>query len=179
MDRRVLITAAIVLAACGHTPEPVAVVNPARGLRSLTADSTEVTAIALAAAGEVRPGAMPKALFAGVYVDGKKAVKASTEVAHANGFALVARPRAPKMTCTLKGPDGQTREMQCPREVVASAPSVYVFDEVRATADSAYVGMSEVTPDATKANCITLLRRMKAWSVEKSTPIGDARQCGK
>lgn len=182
MKSSILIAAAIAMTACTHAPAPAPAVaaDPARGVRNLTADSAEVLAIAMEAANEIRPsGGMTKALFGGVFVNGHRAQKASDEVIHSNGFASASGARPPKMTCTLKGPNGQQTPMQCPRQAVASAPPIYTFEEVVATPDSAYVGVSEVTPDARKGDCITLRRTNTAWSVVSNTPIGDAKRCGK
>src|SRR4051812_10475506 len=82
-----VIVLAIIVAGCTHTPAPVTAIDPARGVRNLTADSAEVLAIAMMAAREIQtPGQTSKAPFGGVYVNGVRARKASDEVIRANDF---------------------------------------------------------------------------------------------
>ena len=180
MKRTFVMALALTIAACSHAATPAVVTNPARGVRNLTADSAEVLAIAMEAAREVRPASnATKALFGGVYVKGHLAKKTSDEVIHANGFASASGSRGVKVTCRIQSPSGQTAPAQCPREVVTQIPPVYTFEEVLATADSAYVGMSEVTPDGKKGNCMTLRRVKTSWAVVNTLPIGDAKLCGR
>jgi hypothetical protein len=166
--------------ACAHAPAPVTAADPARGVRNLTADSAEVLAIAMEAAREVRPASnMTKALFGGVYVKGHPAKKTSDALIHANGFASASGSRPLKVECRIESSTGQSRPAPCPRQVVSEVPPVYTFEEVLATADSAYVGMSEVTPDSKKGHCLTLRRMKTSWSLVTNLPIGDAKLCGR
>jgi hypothetical protein len=58
-------------------------------------------------------------------------------------------------------------------------PPTFTFDEVRATADSAYVGITEAGQMAAKSSCVTLMRRAGTWTHLSSTVMADPRQCGK
>jgi hypothetical protein len=168
------------LLACSHASGPPVTVDPARGLRNLTADSDAVLPIAMEAAREITPSAQAnKALFGGVWVSGRKARKTTDEVVHANGFASAAADKAPQMKCVRQSSDGRSVPIQCPRAAVESIPPVFTFDDVVATADSAYVGVSEATTDSKKASCITLRHTKMTWSVVSNVPIGDVKKCGR
>jgi hypothetical protein len=180
MKRRALAALTIALAACGKAPAPATAVNPARSLRNLTADSTEVLTIAMEAAREISPSAQAsKALFGGVYVKGRRARQTSDEVIHANGFASASADKAPAMRCEARSSDGRVVPIACPHAAIAAVPPVLTFAEVVATADSAYVGLSEVTIETKKASCITLRHVARSWSVVSNVPIADAKLCGR
>jgi hypothetical protein len=118
-------------------------------------------------------------MFAGVYVEGKKATRASDDVARAMGFTQVQRVLRTPVQCRVVSSNGQSRTVPCPPAAMANVPPTYTFDEVRATPDSAYVGVDETTNSVPKASCITLLRVGSNWRVVNTTIIANARNCGK
>ena len=74
---------------------------------------------------------------------------------------------------------GESTPIPCPPSVAASQPPVLSFAEVRATADSAYVGLTETTDRYSRASCVTLARAGSDWRVVTQLTIADARRCGK
>lgn len=184
MKRHLVHLAAIAaLLACSSAPEPAPIANPARGLRNLNDPQVEkdLAAIAVEAAMSVQssaPGSRP--FFGGVFVGSRKNRVASDAVVRATGFTAVSGTGSPKMECRQQNMStGQSRPIPCPAAAVDALPPSFSFPEVRATADSAYVGVLETSPRASKASCITLGRKGAAWKVLTTMVIADARQCGK
>lgn len=158
------------------TPEPQA----ARGLVDLGGDEVELSSIALVASQKLPPPGNPQPAFGGVYVNGRYARRASEAVARAVGYASVQSTRAPKAAqCRVVSSSGASRDIPCPASVQQAVPTVFTFPEVRATADSAYVGIAESGPNATRSNCVTLWRTAGGWIVLRSVVIADAKSCGR
>jgi hypothetical protein len=172
----VLLSAA---AACGGGPKPEAAPGPARGLRDLRADDSEVKAIALEASRLLPPGGSPQPAFGGVYVDGRRNRSVSDDVARSLGYASVSATRVAAPQCRATNSAGQSTPIPCPASVSNNMPPLYVFDEVIATSDSAYVGFSERTDKRDRSSCITLVRVGTSWRTLHQAVIADARRCGK
>lgn len=172
----------IVLAACGGASStPKVAADPARGLRPLTHDSAEVATIAIEAVRSLPPSrGAGQPLFGGVYVNGRLARQASDQVARATGFAPAAGVQKQNVQCVAQTSSGASRPIPCPAQAAASIPPIYRFEEIRATADSAYVGWSETANNSTRGNCITLVRFGGAgWRAMSTAIIADAKNCGK
>jgi hypothetical protein len=182
---RYLHFAVLAAVACAGGAKPETVADPARGLRSLNPDDPDVVAIATAAAASLQSGSSARTIgnmepmFAGVYVNGRKAQKATDAVLRVTGMHPVSSTRSPTVSCTAVSSSGKSMPVACPRDVIAQLPPAYMFDEVRATADSAYVGFSETSDRAQQASCITLRRTATDWRFVSTSPIASARNCGK
>jgi hypothetical protein len=179
---RYLLLLAFAGAACSGAKAPATTPDPARGLRDLSKDDAELTAIAVAAARTIPPKSTSGAttLFSGVFVNGRKARLASDAVVRSTGFAATSSSRTPTPQCRLENVStGQSRPAPCPASVSSYMPPTFTFDEVRATADSAYVGVTEAGQMAAKSSCLTLTRRAGTWTYLSSTVMADPRQCGK
>jgi hypothetical protein len=165
---------------CGGAKAAETSASPTRGLRSLRTDDPDLTAIATVAA-QTLPSAgtaLAKPVFRGVFVNGQMSRSATDAVMRATGFTQASSTRQPFVVCRVSSSSGQSTPTQCPGSVKASLPSTFSFDEVRATADSAYVGVTEVTGAASKASCLTLVRRGNDWQNLGSAVIAVARRCG-
>ena len=169
-----------VVAACGGSKQPAVTANPARGLVDLRDADSVVTGIALEVSRLLPTGLNPQPAFGGVYVNGRVNRRASDAVARAAGYTSVSATRVGTPQCKAKNMStGQETPIACPPSVAASMPPLYVFDEVIATADSAYVGYTERTEKTDKATCVRLLRVGPSWRVLDRLTIADARRCGK
>lgn len=180
MPYRILLLAAIV--ACGGGAAPKVTADPARGLRAITTEDPEVTAIAVAAARSLPSNGTAQAmpLFGGVFVDGKRSRPASDAVVRATGFLVgSSSTRRPQMRCEARSSSGQTREIPCPPQTQQMLPPTYIFEEVRATTDSAYVGVTETLNGSAKGSCVTLVKRGASWDYLGSMVIASPRNCGK
>jgi hypothetical protein len=178
---RYLLLLALAGTACGGGKTPETSANPARGLRDLSKDDAEVFSIAVAATHAVgsRTGS-GTTFFSGVFVNGRKARLASDAVARATGFTPTSSTRAPRVECrAVNTSTGQSRAVPCPATATQSIPPTVTFDEIRATADSAYVGITEEAQMSSKGSCATLVRRNGAWTFLSTTVMADPRQCGK
>lgn len=180
MRYRILLLAAI--AACGGGAAPKVTADPARGLRTMTTEDPELTAIAVAAARALPLNGTAQSVpfFGGVFVDGRKSRPASDAVVRATGFpAGSSSTRRPQVRCEARSSSGQTREVPCPPQTQQMLPPTYIFEEVRATADSAYVGITETMNGSSKGSCVTLVKRGASWDYLGSTVIASPRNCGK
>src|SRR5688572_30649023 len=171
------IVAALVLAACAKKAPPESA-NPARGLRTLATEDADVTAISLEAARSVwtRTG---QPLFGGVFVNDRRSRSATDAVKRATGATEVTNRGRGNVRCMIRTSGGQEREIPCPPQAAASIPPTFTFVEVRATADSAYVGVVESDQRTEKANCVTLTRRLGGWNFVGTTVIANAKHCGR
>lgn len=185
MKRIVHPAIALAVLACSSAPAPAPTPSPAdsaRGLRNLNDPKAEaeLTAIAVAAARSLPPSSSTRGLFSGVFVDGRRAREATQAVIRAAGLTEVSSSRGVKVQCrSTNMSTGQSTPIPCPTSVAASQPPVMSFAEVRATADSAYVGLTETTDRSSRASCITLERTASDWRVVTQLTIADARRCGK
>jgi hypothetical protein len=165
------------LAACGGAPKTVA--DPARGLIPLTVEDDRLDAIVLEASRAIPETGQNRPLFGGVYVDGRHARRATDVVARASGLQAVTTTRSPKVECRATSSSGRSTPIPCPPQAVAALPPVLSFVEVRATADSAYVGLLESDDRSSKSSCITLLRAGTGWRMLETSVIADAKRCGR
>jgi hypothetical protein len=178
-SRGVQAALAFALIACAGKPAPQ-VADPSRGLKALATEDREVSDIAIAAARSLPISRTGQPLFAGVYVNERKSRSATDAVKRATGFPEVSRaPRPRELRCMVRSSSGQEREIPCPPAAVSAVPPTFTFVEVRATEDSAYVGIEETDDRSEKASCITLLRRIGGWSVLSTSIIASAKNCGK
>jgi hypothetical protein len=177
-----LACAALLVIGCSARQPPSVTPDeqPQRGLRDLAGDEAELSSIALAASQKLPPPGSPQPAFGGVYVNGRYARHASDAVARAVGYATVQSTRAPKVAgCRVVSSTGQSKDVPCPASVQQAVPTVFSFREVRATADSAYVGITESGPNVTRDNCVTLWRTSSGWIVLRSAVVSDAKRCGR
>ena len=176
-----LLTAGAV--ACGGTKAPETTVSPSRGLRALTIDDPEVTAIANAATRALPSMGSSSSgthFFAGVYVNGRRARLATDAVVRTTGYTAVSSvPKRTTVECRAVSSSAQSRPVQCPAAARATIPPTFTFDEVRATADSAYVGITETNDMAEKSSCVTLVRRGTTWTYLGSAIVANGKLCGK
>ena len=171
---------ALTLTACGGSAAPKIVADPARGLVALTADDPRVDAIAVAADRDIRVLVQPMPLFGGVYVDGRRAIRATNAVARATGLTATSGTGTPKVECRAQNMStGQSISVPCPPAAVAAIPRVLSFIAVRATADSAYVGVLEADNRSSKSSCMTLTRAGTDWKVLGTSIVTDAKHCGR
>jgi hypothetical protein len=171
-----ILAASLALTACAKkTPE---VVNPTRGLRTLATEDPDVTAISLEAARAVWTQA-GQPLFAGVFVNERRSRSATEAVKRATGATEVSSSRRGPVRCMARTSAGQEREIPCPVQAVASIPPTFTFVEVRATADSAYVGILETDERIEKSSCVTLTRRPGGWNFLGTMVIANAKHCGR
>jgi hypothetical protein len=178
---------AVTVLACSSAPAPAPTASPAassaRGLRNLNEPQAEadLAAIAVEAAMSVQAtSAGSRPFFGGVFVSSRKNRLASDAVVRATGFTAVNGTGPAKVECRAQNVStGQTKPIPCPAQAVDALPPSFSFLEVRATADSAYVGVMESNPRASRASCITLARNGTAWKVLTTLVIADPRQCGK
>jgi hypothetical protein len=171
------IVAALMLAACAKKA-PLESTNPARGLRTLATEDSDVTAISLEAARAVWTQAgQPR--FGGVFVNDRRSRSATDAVKRATGATEVTSTQRGQLRCRIVSSSGQEREVPCPPQAVASIPPTFTFVEVRATADSAYVGVLEADGRSEKASCVTLTRRPGGWNYLRTTVIANAKHCGR
>jgi hypothetical protein len=175
---RYLFLAVIGAAACGGSRAAESAINPERGLRSLTQDSAAVSDIAIEAARSLPPQRTTEVLFAGVYVNDRLSRTATDAVKRATGFVITSGTGKPEVRCRVQSSTG-SREVPCPAQVVQSIPSTISFASVRATADSAYVGMIGSDGTSEKASCLTLVRRGVRWVYVTNTVIANAKFCGR
>jgi hypothetical protein len=176
-----ILTVCAAVAACGGSKQPAVAANPARGLVDLRDADSLVVGIAMEASRTLPTGLTPQPAFGGVYVNGRINRRASEAVAHAAGYASVTATKVGTPQCKARNmTTGQEMPIACPPQAVAAMPPLYVFDEVVATADSAYVGYTERSLKTDKATCLKLLRiGPSAWRVMDRATIADARRCGK
>ena len=168
--------------ACGGAKAPETTPNPARGLRNLTTDETELTRIVTAASRELPRGGASglPTFFSGVFVGGSKARLAGDAVLRVTGYSPSSSTRTPAPQCAVQNMStGQRTPIPCPASAKQSVPITYTMAEVRATADSAYVGVIEATDISMKASCVVLIHRETSWSYLRTDPVADAKQCGK
>src|SRR4051812_30976163 len=114
---RYLLLLGIGLTACGGAKAPEVAPNPARGLRNLSTDDQEVTAIALAAARTLPPASagLPQPFFGGVFADGKQLRQATSAVTRLTGFYLAPTSRTPAPQCRrVEMSTGKSVPIQCP-----------------------------------------------------------------
>jgi hypothetical protein len=180
MRNRILLLVA--LAACSGGAAPKVTADPARGLRTLTTEDPDVTAIAIEAARALpRNGpsaAMPR--FAGVFVEGRRSRPATDAVTRVTGFTPVTNARTATPQCrAVNTSTGQSINVPCPASATAVIPPTYSFTEVRATADSAYVGVTESSGNSDKVSCMTLIHRGVSWVYFGTMVTANARNCGK
>lgn len=165
-------------AASGTAAAPAA--NAARGLRTFVTDDPAVTQIALEAAQSLPPiigSSSNKPLFGGVFVEGKRFRLASEAVVRTMGFTATSSSRPATPVC--RSSTGAT--IACPSTgTTIVMPPTITFEEVKATADSAYVGVGEeASTGQSKQTCITLRRIGNGWKVTSTAIIADARRCGR
>ena len=185
-SRWALVAAAITTVACAKAAATPEAVSPERGLRTLTANDDEVSNIAVAAAKYLPPVGTTRPYFAGVFVDRRKARSASDAVVRATGFTAVneaSRSTRPPECRVVNRSTGATTTVPCPASVTVMAaavvPPTYTFAAVRATADSAYVGITTKTTGTPEESCMTLVRSAGTWTVLRTTVATSAEHCGK
>ena len=178
--RHASIAAMMILTACATSATPKAAANPARGLLDLRAAEAEVAEIAVEAARSLPQEGRTRPNFAGVYVGGTKVRSASDAVVRATGFTAVNSTGPTKVECGRQNMStGQITPMPCPASATLSIPPTFSFAEVRATADSGYVGSAKHSHNAPAlTTCITLAREGARWKVVDAKPIGDPKRCG-
>lgn len=181
MHMRYLLLLVLAGTACGGARTPETSANPARGLRDLSGDNAELSEIAVAATRAVQPrAAAGTTFFNGVFVNGRKARLASDAVARATGFTATSTTRTPTPQCrAVNTSTGQSTPIACPASASQALPPTVTFDEVRSTADSAYVGITEESAMSSRGSCVTLVRRAGAWTFLSSNIMADPRHCGK
>ena len=166
-------------AACGGGKAPETMANPARGLRNLGPDSAAVSDMAVEAARSLPPQRSTQPLFGGVYVNDRLSRTATDAVKRATGFTVTSTTRQPEVRCRVQTSGGASRDIPCPPQAAAAVPPSVSFVSVRATGDSAYVGLLEVDGTAERSSCITLVRRTGGWSYLSNSIIASAKNCGK
>ena len=179
---RYLVLLAVSVAACGGAKAPAITPGPDRGLRALKADDPEITAIATVAARSlpvVSNRSSTPTLFAGVYVRDRESREATDAVRRTTGMGVGSTAGRVQMQCRAVSSSGQERTIPCPVQAAAQIPPTIIFDEVRATADSAYVGFTEAINGIEKANCMTLVWRLGKWTYLSSGIIAKGKNCGK
>ena len=169
---------ALAIIACGKKPAPEAV-NPARGLKTLTTEDPEVVAIAVEAARSLPAQRTTQPLFGGVYVNDRRSRPATDAVKRATGFTEVPAAPRPSSTSCVARVNGREQQVACPPSMATAIPPTFTFAEVRATEDSAYVGVSFIDGPSEKSSCITLLRKIGGWATVSTAIIANARNCGK
>lgn len=176
-----VIATALVLTACGKPGAPEVTSDPARGLRTFTDTDPILSEIAVEAARSLPMEGRTTPAFGGVYVDGRRYRAASEAVARATGFTATSGSGPVRPECrSVNQTTGASTPIPCPASASSSIPVVYSFAEVRATADSAYVGSTKAAANsASAATCITLSRSEGRWMVLRTVPIGDAKRCGR
>lgn len=168
--------------ACGGAPKPEITVDPARGLMNLRAAENRpvLEDIVIAAVRSLPPQGSPQLLFGGVYVDGRQSREATEAVRRATGMSVVSGNRRPVVQCrAVNQSTGQSTPIACPAAAAQAIPPTLTFVEVRATADSGYVGASEAANAGTKSNCVTLRKVGNDWRVVSTLIIANPRHCGK
>jgi hypothetical protein len=179
---RYLVLLAVAATACGGAKPAQTEPSPARGLLRLTADDAQLSAIAVAAARglpSINKSTSTPA-FGGVYVDGRRARLATDAVVRATGFTAVSTPtRSGNVQCRAVSSTGKSMPVPCPPEARQALPVTYTFDEVRATADSAYVGVSESSDTADRGSCMTLVKRQGNWTYFSTLIMADPKRCGR
>jgi hypothetical protein len=175
-------------AACGAKsasetgPAPAA--NAARGLRTFATDDPLVTEIALEAAQSLPTTVTSggnKPLFAGVFVEGKRFRLASETVVRTMGYTATSSSRPARAECrAVNQSTGASTPIPCPASTSTMVPPTITFEEMKATADSAYVGVAEESSTGqSRQSCIVLRRIGNGWRVTSTAIIADARRCGR
>ena len=177
--RGVQAAVAVAVMACAKQQPAPETVNPARGLKTLTTEDREVSEIAVAAVRALPPSRSGQPLFAGVYVNDRKSRPATDAVKRATGFTEVTAPLRPSSGQCRARVNGQEREIPCPANTATAIPPTFTFVEVRATEDSAYVGLTETDDRSEKASCITMLRKIGGWATVSTSIIANPKNCGK
>lgn len=169
----------VVCAACGGKKAPETTADPARGVRNLGPDSAVVADIAVVAARALPPQRTTQPFFGGVYVNDRLSRPATDAVRRATGFSVTSSTRAPTVQCRVQSSSGASREVPCPPQAAAAIPPTIAFVSVRATPDSAYVGLLEVDGTSEKGSCTTLTYRIGGWTYLSNSIIANPKNCGK
>jgi hypothetical protein len=136
--------------------------------------------IVIAAARALPPQGSSQLLFGGVYVDGRSSREATEAVRRATGMSVVSSGRRPTVQCrAVNQSTGQSTPVPCPAAAAQALPPTLTFVDVRATADSGYVGAAEEANAGTKSNCVTLRKVGSEWRVVSTLVIANPRNCGK
>ena len=143
-----------------------------RELRVLTPSDSDLVPVAIAAAKTLEPDHAGRVKFAGVMVNGHEARAASDAVVKAiDGERVDDSRRVPFVICR----QGES----CPEVENARNDRTYAFTNIRATADTVFVGGTErSTAHGERPLCIVVARAGQVWTAAGTRDVRNAKRCG-